>query len=417
MRPFFLHTAPVISTSYDIDLSQDDVEVDVNSTLPIAYPDLPALPVLSSEDPSLHRRSRQSRPRRQPRTGDAEAEHLLLAAKMLSRVRRVIKVPVDEAIRRKAEDIVLSDWPELALPPLPVEEDEEERYVDDEDEERVDVESRCGDEGRREGTPRVGGKGKRRASVEVQSTSRDTPLHNLLHAATATGSMSSSGSGKRPRVDGDGDGVTSPPSWKPATAGVLQSLQFGGTGTGTGCGTAGHRATTSGQANVNVNVDNGDLYATFDALDVLAEASASQESRSQSQSQPQPQQRAQIHQSRTQPSQAQPQAGPSRAAVNTNVKTRDGSAENGDSHSVEGGGGGGGPGGVKTKASRSPYIKVCALLDFGLFAPASDRGTDVFSCPVSNDAQWTNPEDEQLVTAVIKVSAGHIDSWLSFRLE
>lgn len=62
---------------------------------------------------------RQPRKDRLPLMGDAEAEHLLIAGKKLSHVRRIRRVPLSSAIVSQAEAIVANGGYALALPPTP----------------------------------------------------------------------------------------------------------------------------------------------------------------------------------------------------------------------------------------------------------------------------------------------------------
>ena len=190
-------------------------------------------------------------------TGDAEAEHLLLAAKVLSKVRRVVKVPMDEAIKRQAEDIVLAEWPELAMP-VP---DQGGIATDDEDEDEDEVD--YADAGNQSGaladnraSPAAviatNGKGKEREAQNAEEGDNATPSsstgQDTQMDSAETGSATKSK--KRRRSQGacnDSDRVA---AWRPASARVLQQV----------AGSAGDDETSD----------------TFGALDVLAQASVSQ---------------------------------------------------------------------------------------------------------------------------------------------
>lgn len=329
-------------------------------------------------------------------TGDAEAEHLILAGKRLSKVRRIVKVPLDEAIKRQAEDIILADYPELAMPMSPVaaadsrqgdaEEDENEEE-DEQENKTLDYDD--GTQGqelydvsftnRRHGTQSIHAspgstisvaidkKGKGRADQDEtklderlsiprsDSSLRETPRYS--GSVSASGSRSSQ---KRRREIGDaGNGSA---AWRPVSAKALQRIQ-------------------GGESNL------GDKDDSMLESDVLAEASGSL-------SRPR--------------ADAGAQAGPSKPSNRTasaygkqptnKIKgPRDGGSAVGaksapgiDADSVEDG---------KPKAHRSPYIKVGTP---ACFCPYTMTHTSLCRC--SGAMKKTNSSSAPSSRSVVKAA-------------
>ncbi|KAM0792747.1 hypothetical protein ACM66B_002523 [Microbotryomycetes sp. NB124-2] len=73
LRPFYLHASPLVAYDAEVQIPQNNDD---------------------------------RRIRKAPTLGDAEAEHLILAGKTLSHVRRINRVPLSSAIVQQAEDIV-----------------------------------------------------------------------------------------------------------------------------------------------------------------------------------------------------------------------------------------------------------------------------------------------------------------------
>ncbi|KAK4056208.1 hypothetical protein OIO90_002649 [Microbotryomycetes sp. JL221] len=367
MRPFYLHGAPLIA--YDTEVQMPAID--------------------------------ESRPWRPPVLGDAEAEHLLLAGKTLSHVRRINRVPLSSAIVQQAESIVehghlVTDGDDLEATPRRKPRQRNKSATS----QVVTEDTSTAAEGGH--TPVEGSPAKptivvtpsRRHDATMAPTPRTlehpTPgrLDDLLQAAqtveTGTPHHSGPSSVKRRRL-GTGEASPTNSPWRPSTARALQLLQ---------------RDDDEDEEETDRNDDaNSDERMPRDgltALDVLAQASASQHATSSQSPPPDEENFGATHRNKFSTSMGPPPLTTTKNRTSTPLAPPVGLSQAASLNPPGPSGSGSGLGGSNTSSRPNgnplaPGIDINSLGNGGTPKPLR-----------SPYIKWNSAEDEMLLNAVIK---------------